>query len=186
MKLTYATVLIVTGIHAAPNPNAASQLQKLLSDAGSKAINAIQGYADDANVGVDVQAKADTMFQVGQDFMKAKEPEFNQWMKDQGYDQKVKKLVGEATKIRNKNKGKTPAQIVDSLNVKINSLTRENVKNAELKAQLVKLTKAMKAQAKDTLQNSGVANKKSKKLWKDAASKLEAKANEQIAAAQAA
>merc|ERR1739847_39567 len=98
--------------------------------------------------------------------MKAKEPEFNQWMKQQGYEQKVKKLVGEALKISN--------------------LTRANVKNAELKAQLVKLTKQMKEQANDGLKHSGVDKIKSKDLWLDAASKLEAKANEQIAAAQAA
>merc|ERR1711953_1654448 len=99
MKLTYATVLLFTGINAASNPDAAKQLQQLLADTGSKAINAIQGYANGYDISVDVQQKADTMVQVGKDFVKAKEPEFDQWMRDQGYEQKVKKLVGDATKI---------------------------------------------------------------------------------------
>merc|ERR1719219_122488 len=178
MKFTYATtILIATAVHSAPNPDAVSKLQQLLSDASAKAIDAAQGYVDNANIKVDLSGKASQMMQAGQDFVKSKQPEFDQWMKKQGYEAKMKEVLAEATKIRNKNKKKTPGQILDALNIKINSLTRANVKNANLKSNLVKLTKSMKGLAKDAVSGSAQGNKKASALWRQAANNLELEVN---------
>merc|ERR1719219_982423 len=187
MKFTYATTLLIaTGIHSAPNPDALSKFEQLLSDASSKAISALQGYADGANIGVNVQNKVDQIGQVGQEFVNAKKPEFNQWMKQNGYQQKVKDLADDAKKIRNKNRNKTPAQILDALSLKINGATRSNVKNTQLKKNLVQLTKNLKDQAKVAVNGAKDGKMKANALWRKAANRLELEANNQLDRAQAA
>merc|ERR1711928_78069 len=92
--------------------------------------------------------------------------------------------MGEAKKIRNGNKNKNPSQILDALTLKINGLTRSNVKNKELKKNLVSMTKHLKELSKSAVSQTEIGKSKAKDLWKDAASMMEAQADKALAEAQ--
>jgi len=66
MKLSYTSIFLAIGAgltYAAPNPDTGSQLSQLFSDAGSKAVNALQGYADNAGVGRNVNLRFKMLFE---------------------------------------------------------------------------------------------------------------------------
>merc|ERR1712014_189092 len=94
--------------------------------------------------------------------------QFQTWMSDNGYDTKLENLSTEAKKIRNRNKNKTPAQILDAL-----------TKN------LVAITKQLNDMGKSAVSQTESGSKKAKELWKDAATMMEAQADAALAKAQA-
>merc|ERR1712241_1228800 len=100
--------------------------------------------------------------------------ESNAWMSNNGYDKKLESWDAAAKKIRNRNKGRTPGQILDTLTVKIKGL-RKN---------LVAMTKQLKNMTKSAVNQTENGGKKAKELWKDAASMMEAQADKALAEAQ--
>ena len=92
MKFSYTTIFLAVGAgltYAAPLNNQKMSLTDaipgLFSAAGSKAVDALQGYADSAGVGINVQEKANAMMDTGKNFMDSKTSELQKWMKDNGY-----------------------------------------------------------------------------------------------------
>merc|ERR1712014_274618 len=104
--------------------------------------------------------------------------QFQTWMSDNGYDTKLENLSTEAKKIRNRNKNKTPAQILDAL-------TKNNVQHKALKKNLVAITKQLNDMGKSAVSQTESGSKKAKELWKDAATMMEAQADAALAKAQA-
>merc|ERR1712071_239457 len=187
MKFLNTTILLAIGAgltYAAPNPDTKSQFNQLFADTSSKAVNALQGYADNAGVGMSVQEKADAMMAAGEQFLNSKKPELNQCIENSEYAGQAKAFVAEATKIRNKNRNNSPAKILDNLTVKINGLAKKNIKNKSIKQNFVKLTKAMKEISKKSVNESDYANMKARNMWRDTASQMEAQVNLQIKNAQ--
>ena len=181
MKIAIFSFAFVS-VYSAPNDQS-TKLQKILSDASSKAINSLQSLADDNGLKVDVSGKANDMYSAGKGFLKSKQPEFDQWLKDSGYKQTFQSFLKDATKIKNKNKGRTPGQILDALTLKVNSLTKTNVENAAIRKNLVKLTQSLKDLSKKQVEGTDY-DKKTKKLWKDAADSLEQQVNSALDSAQ--
>merc|ERR1712186_287715 len=158
MKFTQTLPIFALAVNAAPTSNQQA-VENVASDLSAKGVDWFQSLADQYGIGVDVQAKVDQIEKAAQQYYDAK-------------------------KIRNRNKNKTPSQILDSLTQKINGLTRRNVENKELKKNLVAMTKQLKNMTQSAVQDTEGGDKKAKDLWKDAASMMEAEADKALAEAQ--
>merc|ERR1712035_3525 len=121
--------------------------QQVVSDLSSKGVDFFQNLANEYGVSVDVQAKVDQIGQAVENYYNANQAawqnQFQTWMSDNGYDTKLENLSTEAKKIRNRNKNKTPAEILDALTKKVNGLTKNNVQHKALKKNLVAITKQL-------------------------------------------
>merc|ERR1739848_380637 len=160
-------------------------VENVASDLSAKGVDFFQNLADQYGVSIDVQAKVDQIEKAAKQYYDANkaawESEFQSWMSNNGYDTKLENWSAEAKKIRNRNKNKTPGQILDALTQKINGLTKRNVENKELKKNLVAMTKQLKNMTKSAVSEQEGGNKKAKDLWKDAASMMEAEADKALA-----
>merc|ERR1719411_82008 len=188
MKFAHTLPILALAVNAAPTSNQQAAAD-VVSDLSSKGVDFLQQLANEYGVGVDVQAKVDQAKNTAENYYNANKAawqgEFQNWMSANGYDTKLNSWSAEATKIRNRNKNKNPAQILDALTLKINNLTRSNVQNKALKKNLVAMTKQLKEMSKAAVNQSEVGSSKAKDLWKDAASMMEAQADKALAEAQA-
>merc|ERR1711978_164462 len=187
MKFTQTLPIFALAVNAAPATNQKA-VEKVASDLSAKGVDFFQNLADQYGIGIDVQAKVDQIEKAAKQYYDANkaawESEFQAWMTNNGYDTKLESWSAEAKKIRNRNKNKTPSQILDTLTQKINGLTRRNVENKELKKNLVAMTKQLKNMTQSAVNDTEGGDKKAKDLWKDAASMIEAEADKALAEAQ--
>ena len=188
MKFTQTLPILAFAVNAAPTSNQQA-VQQVASELASKGVDFFQNLADEWDVGVDVQAKVDQIGQAVEDYYNANQAawqnEFQTWMSANGYDTALESWSTEANKIRNRNKNKTPTQILDALTKKINGLTKNNVQHKALKKNLVAITKSLNDMGKNAVNQTGSGSKKAKQLWKDAATMMEAQADAALAKAQA-
>merc|ERR1719159_1517064 len=188
MKFTQTLPILAFAVNAAPTSNQQA-LSKLLQNLLQKAWTFFQNLANEWDVGVDVQSKVDQIGQAVEDYYNANQAawqnEFQTWMSANGYDTTLENWSTEANKIRNRNKNKTPAQILDALTKKVNGLTKNNVQHKALRKNLVAITKSLNDMGKNAVNQTAGGSKKAKQLWRDAATMMEAKADEALAAAQA-
>merc|ERR1712223_2271890 len=187
MKFTQTLPIFALAVNAAPTSNQQA-VENVAADLSAKGVDFFQNLADQYGVGIDVQAKVDQIEKAAKQYYDANkaawESEFQAWMSNNGYDTQLENWSAEAKKIRNKNKNKTPSQILDSLTQKINGLTRRNVENKDLKKNLVAMTKQLKNMTQSAVQHTEGGDKKAKDLWKDAAIMMEAQADKALAEAQ--
>merc|ERR1712035_73129 len=188
MKFTQTLPILAFAVNAAPTSNQQA-VQQVASELASKGVDFFQNLADKRDVGVDVQAKVDQIGQAVEDYYNANQAawqnEFQTWMSANGYDTTLESWSTEANKIRNRNKNKTPTQILDALTKKINGLTKNNVQHKALKKNLVAITKSLNDMGKNAVNQTGSGSKKAKQLWKDAATMMEAQADAALAKSQA-
>merc|ERR1719411_1483522 len=189
MKFTQTLPIFALAVNAAPTSNQQA-VQDVVSDLSAKGVDFFQNLADQYGVGVNIQSKVDQLEQAAQQYYDANKAawqnEFQSWMSNNGYDTKLENMSAAAQKIRNKNRSRTPGQILDALSIKINDLTRNNVQNKELKKNLVNMTKSLKEMTKSAVNESGNGGQKAKDMWKNAASMMEVQADRALAEAQAA
>merc|ERR1719461_812917 len=188
MKFAHTLPIFALAVSAAPTSNQQA-LENVASDLSSKGVGFLQNLADQYGVGVNVQAKFDEAKAAAEQYYNANksawESEFQTWMSNNGYDAQINKWSKQAKQIRNKNKNKTPSQILNALTVKINGLTRNNVQNKTLKKNLVAMTKQLNEMSKAAVTQTAAGSKNAKDLWKEAASVMEAQADAALAQAQA-
>merc|ERR1712014_298080 len=137
MKFTQTLPILALAVNAAPTSNQQA-VQQVVSDRSSKGVDFFQNLANEYGVGVDVQAKVDQIGQAVENYYNANQAawqnQFQTWMSDNGYDTKLENLSTEAKKIRNRNKNKTPAQILDALTKKVNELWKDAATMMEAQA----------------------------------------------------
>merc|ERR1712071_645999 len=97
-----------------------------------------------------------------------------------GKDSGAEAMGNEALRMRNNNMNHSPAKILDNLTRKINGMAKKNIKDKNVKMNLIKLTKSMKQIAQKSVNESDYANTKARDMWKDAASQMEAEINLQL------
>merc|ERR1719461_2129055 len=144
MKFTQTLPILALAVNAAPTSNQQA-VQQVVSDLSSKGVDFFQNLANEYGVVVDVQAKVDQIGQAVEDYYNANQAawqnEFQTWMSANGYDTTLENWSTEANKIRNRNKNKTPTQILDALTKKVNGLTKNSVQHKALRKNLIAITK---------------------------------------------
>merc|ERR1712035_172668 len=168
MKFTQTLPILALAVNAAPTSNQQA-VQQVASELASKGVGFFQNLANEWDVGVDVQSKVDQIGQAVEDYYNANQAawqnEFQTWMSANGYDTTLENWSTEANKIRNRNKN--------------------NVQHKALRKNLIAITKSLNDMGKNAVNQTAGGSKKAKQLWKDAATMMEAKADEALAKAQA-
>merc|ERR1712117_664133 len=188
MKFAYTLPILALAVNAAPTNNQQDAVESVVSDLSEKSVNFIQNLADQYlpdDVEVDIQAQVDQAKAAVENYYNANkatwQSQFQTWMKQNGYDKQLQNLSDEAKKIRNRNRSKTPSEILGNLSKKINGLTRNNVQNKELKKNLIAMTRQLKEMSQTAVSKTEIGNTKARDLWIDAASMMEVQANKAIA-----